>query len=367
MDPVTKELFGKFPRAVGSPEQHIVHSEEEFDAWLDVCGGNNNVYSTISHYGLEGTPLTDKVSLDFDSPMKESAFSETDADDEKIAKMRDRPALAEEVLGDVLEDAREVCRWTKAHNVPCLSVFSGFGFHVHLLYQTEVKAEQKIISTAVMLSEELGLDTLDRVPIGDVHRLMRIPNCQRTYEERPCNHFTVPFTVVEMCGMSIHEMLEASRGPRSVPVGYDRGEMQEYPEYAEKRRGEGVEQKPVETEVETVDENIEIFLEKTLQMPCMVQRILQPDPSQTVRFNASVLLFNCGMTPSQVQNIFAQIGWTNYDPEETERQLKQIYDRKYSDMSCSSLVKEELCVFNSEEERKKECPTYGWSGGSCEF
>ena len=365
MDDVTKALFGRFPRAVGNPSQHVVHTEAEFDDFVDFCSGDKNLYSTISHYGMDGTPLTSMVSLDFDSGWKEAAFGDTDDERAKIKRMREDTELAEKVLGNTLEDTRKVCEWTIENEIPAALILTGFGFHTHLLFATEVRPKRELRSTAMMLEEELGLETLDRMPIGDVHRLMRIPNCPRVYDGRHTGHYTIPLTPEEVCDMSVSEMLELSRNPRDVSIRYDRPEMKVYEGYTHTTNTQTA-HKPIEGYTKPVSDSLEQFVRSVVQLPCMKERIFQPNPSHTVRRNVAVLLFNCGMSPEEVQEIYAKINWRNYDPDVTQRQLEQIYRKRYADMSCETLQKEGLCIYDSDE-RKDQCETYGWSGGQCEY
>jgi DNA primase large subunit len=99
-------------------------------------------------------------------------------------------------------------------------------------------------------------------------------------------------------------------------------------------------------------------------MPCMVQRILQPNPEHEVRLNVAVMLFNVGMTPEDVTNIYGQLGWVDFDRNVTKNYLKDIYRSGYSDMSCRTLREEKLlCV----QDDPSDCSCYGWSGGEVEW
>lgn len=368
MDEVQELLFGKFPRAVGNPHQHFVHSRPEMDAYIDANDGENNLYASISHYTADGVAVTDKVVLDFDSAKKETSFPFTEADDEKIDMMREDMDLAEDVLGEVLREVREVVEWTQEREIPSLAVFTGFGIHFHMLYGETVYPKKQLTSTAVKLQEELGLRTLDRVPIGDVHRIMRIPNCHRTYKGRKCYLRTIPIHPNELLQWEVDDLLEESmeeRIPDNLPNGH-REEMKIYDGYL--RTESDPHKEPIEynEHLDFDDDYIEWLLKEALKLPCMWKRIMQPNPSHDIRRNAAVMLFNYGLEPPEVYDIFQRLNWVDWNSSITKEQLEHIYNNNYADMSCETLQSRGLCVFDKED-REPECPTYEWTGGNQEY
>ena len=110
------------------------------------------------------------------------------------------------------------------------------------------------------------------------------------------------------------------------------------------------------------DEFLASYLEGLLKMPCLYERILQPDPSHMVRFASAIQLFNCGLSVDDVADIFSRLGWVDYDAEVTRKQIEQIYQKRYSAVSCETLRSHELCCFPVDD-AESECPTFGWEGG----
>lgn len=380
MDPVQKLLYGKFPRRVGNPVQWPVHSESELDAVIEECEGERNLYATISHFDLTegGGVVSDKISIDLDSPMKEAAFPRTDRDDEKVMLMREDPELAQEVLGEVVEDARRVAERAEAEQIPLVGVFSGFGIHLHLLYQDQLQARQHLATTVRRYLDELELDTLDIQLIGDVQRILRMPNVRRVYVDADrgesidedthtmaCNLYTIPMTRDEVQDLTVKDLLNWSESPRQIPLpDEERPEMQVYDDYLEERatvRGE------VEVEIDVQNyekQGILNMLKELLQMPCMYERIVQPNPHHMVRFNSAVLLFNAGFTRQEIEEMFMSLGWVDADRKKTRKFLKQIHTRGYADMSCQSIQSLGLCT---RKEDPESCSTYGWGGGQAEW
>lgn len=380
MDEVTKLLYGKFPRRVGNPVQWPVHSESELDAVIEECEGERNLYATISHFDLTegGGVVSDKISIDLDSPMKEAAFPRTERDDEKIMLMREDWGLADEVLGEVCKDAQKIAERAEQEEIPLVGVFSGFGIHLHLLYQEQVQARQHLATTVRKYLDELDLGTLDIQLIGDVQRILRIPNVRRVYVDADrgesitddthtmaCNLYTIPLTRDEVKQITPEDLMVSSKDLRQIPLpDQERPEMQVYDEYLEERatvRGE-VE---VEIDVENYErQGILNMLKELLQMPCMYERIVQPNPHHMVRFNSAILLFNAGFTRQEIEEMFMSLGWVDADRSKTRKFLKQIHKRGYSDMSCQSIQSLGLCMRKEEPE---DCTTYDWSGGKAEW
>lgn len=387
MDPVTTALYGGFPRAVGSPHQWFVHSEEEFDLFYDTASGQRNVYSSVSYIGQSGGPVCDKIFYDFDTPQKRDGevvheeFSNGLSDREKIRIMRDHPDIAQDILGDVLDDARRFVEVSTEDDIPVICVFTGFGLHVHQLYQPEEDPRPEMQSTAYKYVDELGLQTADEAVIGDVQRLARVPNAPRVdttmddnnriVESTPCNLFTIPLLGHELEGLTAHDLVLRARSRRKVepPTGAmnedERPEMQFYKDYEYLARGGVSSPEELEEEVASfVDEDVQWYVKRLLQMPCMATHVLRHNPPHDIRQNFAVMLFNIGFTPRRAHNLISKLGWADYDPDETRKQLDNIYRNGYSDMSCKTLMSRGYCVYADDPD---ECPTEGWSGGKCEW
>lgn len=372
-----KVLFDRFPRAVGCPEQHIVHSEGEFDVFVEAARGHRNAYSSVSWFPVEEDRpvVVDKVSYDFDAPDKESAFPAGFTDHEKVAMMRGDPDVAKEVLMPVCEDVSELVIQSQDDGIPVVGVFSGFGIHVHQLFQPVRDAKQRMATVARRYQDVCDLQTMDPAIVGDHQRILRVPNMKRVHHDSDsppyevavdCGLWTVPLTGREMRQITPEDLLglSTSARPDALSEPSERPEMPLYDDYAV-ADDETFTAPPREVTVdytEVSDEFLAWHLEGALRMPCMVQRALQTggSPAHKVRLNTAVLLFNLGRTPTEVADIFERIGWQNFDRQTTEKQLDQIYSHGYSSMSCSTLRRIGLCVHADDPE---SCPTFGWRGG----
>jgi len=326
-------------------------------------------------------PVLDKVAFDFDSPMKEAAFPGEVTDREKINKMREDPDLCEEVLGDVWEDVEKLIGKCKEEEIPVITVFSGMGFHCHILYQERVNPVEEISTTVNYFVEECDLKTWDRKVRGDVRRVLRVPNAQRMEKVRgtmqSAGVWTIPLSEEDVMSNTIHEILDRASSPKELEM-QDRYKEENRPSM-EVKEGYEVEDPESMATVDLenrdidfeVDEDARWIVERHFEMPCMKERIMRSNPGHMIRFNFAVNMFNFGYKPEEVLNIIRGLNWIDFDEKKTRRFLKQIYSSGYSDYKCETLMRKGYCVYDQESEDYSEdpqdCPAHDWAGGSCDW
>lgn len=395
MDIAQKVLFGDFPRAVGTNQpsgqlrQWVVHSEGEFDVFFDTVNGYKNVYASLSWRPIGGELKLDKVSIDFDTPQKERKEEwpvfggDEPPEDEAIARMRNEEYIADEVLAPVISDAQSMIERSQEYDIPTLAVFSGFGIHVHQFYKEKDNPDKQIDTTGKKYVKELNLKTADMSPIGDVKRVMRVPNAERVHLQmnekgfiestRGCGIYTIPLLPDELMDITASELLEMSTSPRNFnrsDLEYlhpeNRPEMKMFDDYLSTGKVGEVEQKDMRKLDDSAknDDFLNYLLKEYLRMPCMYERIKQPEPDHAVRRNCAVLLFNSGFGPGEVIDLFSRLGWSDWDRSVTSTQVHNIYDNGYADMSCRTLRKEGFCT---RADDPYDCPAFGWSGGMAEW
>ena len=387
MDEIQSLLFGDAPRRVGTPQQHWVWSVDQIDYFIGEVNGRRNVYATLGRLDLAGGPVCDKVLYDLDSPAKAEKDQPGDwkideldglSDDQIIARMRNDDDLAERVLGPVCEEARRLADRSMNDNVPVFGVYTGFGIHIHQLFQPTVSPKVAMSTTHYRYVDVCDLDTWDPKVVGQPDRICRIPNCQRVTnpgpkgvvrDGRPCNLWTIPLTGSELASVDVDWLLDRSHSPREISVSRatERPEMRVWEDH---RTGaedtDATPPRPFTGEKPDFDDDgLRDLLYDLLQMPCMVERLVyDPNPAQEIRVNATVMLLNVGLRPQTIVNLFERVGWIDFDRRTTEYHVKNIYRNGYSDMSCSTLRSRGWCT---RAESPEECPTFGWSGGSPEW
>lgn len=381
MDHWQEALFAPFPRSVGTPSQHMVSTQAGFEVFLDTIEGRLNGYASLSWYPVETDfrPVTDKVAFDLDSPRKEAAFEAGLSDGEKIERMRQDPDLADRVLGEVCEDVQSLAQVSREEGVDVVGVYSGFGVHFYQLYAPTSAPEGKLASTARRFADKADVRTLDDAPVGDAERILRVPNVRRvddpwptdpSRDGEPCDLVCVPLTGDELAELTPRDLLAWSREPRCPPLpDVSRPEMEHWPSYADQnpRTQLDADQKELAEGVDPsllTEDGLEWLLSELLQLPCMYERLLQPNPAHEVRRNSAVVLFNAGLTPREVEDLYARLGWADWNREVTRKHLEQLYESGYSDMTCRSIRSLGLCT---RDDDPSDCRTYGWAGGRPEW
>lgn len=369
LDAVNAELFGETPRVVGlvgkeipkhRRDQFPVFGRTSFEMFLSANYAERNMYTRVSHIGETGRSVVDKVFLDLDVD-KPDDVSEAELFD----RMLDDRMVADDVLGEAIADTRAAARWIRDRGWPVIGVFSGLGMHIHVLTKPRVEPKEELKTMAKKIEAEAGLSTLDSKGTreGDYNRLCRLANYPRIGEQgEMVGIYTIPLTLDELCEVEAIKLLELARTPRSITLPKKhRPEMRVYEEYNGREGAERGEVEPV-GEIGEVGDEIQALLESTIQMPCMVERIQSRNPDHRVRYNCAVLMFNAGMTVDQVQSIFSRLGWVDYDPKETRKQLKSIWYGDTGTIGCFTLQERDLCL-PEYDDPQAECGTYGYDGG----
>lgn len=403
MDSAQQLLFGEFPRAMGvtTPDydkmeltQYLVHSATEFDAVIEKTGGGRNLYSSLSVYqpvreggDFEGCAVqADKVSFDFDSPAKadpddynvgedvprweHSAIPDNAPDYRVIEKMRDDADILHAVLGEICDDVRRLATASIEEDIPIIGVFSGFGIHLHQLYQSTMsRPGDKMGSTCRKWVSELTLATADEQASGKPYRIMRIPNIERIShtenQDVETGLYTVPLKAAELAEIEPSELLDLSASPRSN-IGSEPGsrpQLKVEEDYLGPGYEDGVGQekmRPIPDQT-GAEEFAETLVKEITVMPCVYERALGRNPPNDVRVKLGIMFLNAGYTPEKITDIIARLNWVDFDRETTLYQLKQLKRSGKGDWSCKTMQAKGLCTRADE---KQSCPTYGYQGGN---
>lgn len=355
-------LFDGFPRKGGTPRKFTLFNRDHFDYLVSDVNNYSNVYCSISRMPPSG-PYSDKVSFDLDAKIADYITDSGVPEPVLFREMRESQYLRQRILKPVAEDMNKLAQTAVAEEIPAVGVYTGLGVHVHFLYQEAQRPTNEMLSTANKFVSELGLETSDSQVIGDIVRILKIPNTKRWSEGDFCGIWTVPMTRDEMMMFGPGDLLEISRNPRVPPVSGlqdDRPEMQVYEDYL-RRTGGTVPHIPLAEEGNISDDS-EFILEEVLHLPpCIEERALTNNPHHKVRYNLAIHLFNAGFTKSEAHDIIRGLKWSNYDPEMTKKQLKSIWHGNKTDNSCRTLYSEGLC---RRLEAPRDCRTYGWKGGN---
>jgi len=374
MNTATEILCNGWPRTVAASEdgvlkQTYVHGESEFDLFFNSNRPDKNLYFNIARMRQDMRPVTGLVPFDFDSPLKNSLFEEGTSDAEKISKMREDEEIASEILGEVWSDVQSLVGECWERGIPVISVFSGLGVHSYLLFQEETEPTEKKASTSMHYVEECDLSTWDRQIVTDTKRILRIPNSQRVDENGPAGAWCIPMTEPEVLNNNVHDLLSRCSQPKDISFHSryeeaNRPTLQVYDDVDLDDGNTGTVE--IKGDVE-VPENVKYIINSCIPLPCVRERFLSSNPHHMIRFTGTVLLYQVGFKPKEVQEIISQIGWIDYDRKVTKKMTENIWKSKYSELSCSRLQSLGLCVYNSNFEQysneKEDCETHRYKSG----
>jgi len=191
---MTNELLASFsgnmfPRGAGNPyrrnsfgEYYILNSVEDMEAFVKMCD-ETNCYMTVYSYTEYTQTNRDKYSavistIPFDFDDKES-------------------------LVDAFNDMKKLLAWCKRHDIQPRVQFSGSkGFHLFIdLKPVKLNHPQEVLRKFVYeLNKAASLDSLDMMVIGDLERIIRIPNTIHKSSGKYCiplNPKFIPFLKIE--------------------------------------------------------------------------------------------------------------------------------------------------------------------------
>lgn len=366
--------------------QYLVHSEQEFEGVVDKVSGERNLYSSLSTYvpvkrntEFQGCAIkSGKVSFDFDSSAKapEEADYRWDhptipkeaSDNEVVQKMKSDSDVRQAVLKDVCHNVRELAEDCIDKEIPIFGVFSGFGIHVHQLWEpTMSRVSDKMLSTVNKWVSELGLSCADERASGRPFRIMRVPNIERIChdEEIGTGLYTIPLKAAELARIEPEMLVDLSLSPRPE-IGSEpdsRPQMKVHEDYLGPGYDEGVGQEkmrpiPEKTPAEQLAQKI---IKETVQMPCVYERAFGRNPPNDVRVKLGIMLLNAGYSVNEATELIGRLNWVDFDRETTQYQLKKLKQSGKGDWSCKTMQAKGLCT---RADKKEECPTYGYQGGN---
>jgi len=305
-DPLLMELFYPFKRTVGlyrSP----VSSYSQFKDYVDRNNGIRDCFCSVYPSNL----VVDKIFIDIDNK----------------THPKDVVDVAARLFESILYKGVRV--------VPTFSGRKGF----HIIIRTEKLSPQDCpnlkgvlkAASVVLIASAMGEDPKDLArgglssyvdprTIGDLQRIMRIPNTLRPPDNKL---WCVPLPTC-FPSMSIDDILEYASEPhiQSYPetrlanlVELAKPIISEFPDIAVA---------PYTTPVVDVGEGLlSASVIRKLMRPCLWNRINDPNPSHDVRLAATADLLNLGYSPDQLVEFYSRLGWVDFSHELTAKAVKR--------------------------------------------
>jgi hypothetical protein len=314
LDPLTLQLFGKFPREVGIRSN--VYTLEAFQKYLLQNEGVSDCYTSI--YTLNGE--VDKLFYDFDGH------------------------------AGGLDDAKRVYKWLVSEGHSVAAIASGKkGIHIYVLLKA-VPTTKEFLTQATwgILKEVFGEDytktTADPHCIGDIRRISRIPNTRRP----PLNTTWCTPLPPEFVKYSWANIIQWTKSPHEFTATYTPTQtIRDLPL---------VDLSEVRSITPTL--NVDIgkptnsneFLKNILR-PCLYNAITVPNPLHISRVASTADLFqNYRFSPDQITDFYEQLKWLDWNRQTTLFQIRSCQHLK--SFSCGRLRGIGICMY----ENKHDCP-----------
>lgn len=318
-------LFGIFPRDTGIPNPFQKNSfyrkevtcKKDFQRYLALMSGSSRG-TYVSVYDNNDKVIVDKFVFDLDSNDLGEAFAEVD------------------ILCSRLHDK----------NISYAVIFSGKkGFHVWGLLESMKLQRDIALYYLRNLHESFigGLKTIDSSIIGDIRRMIRVPNSLN--DGRYCT--PLPF---EFRKMSIEEILDYSKTQHSLHFfpGEPKTIQELVGNISVPQRSSRKEFKD-EIKISSIP-SMEILEE--LIRPCVIKEVQKPHPCVEARLSFVSEMMFASFRPKQILDIIRELNWDDFDVRYTEYQIKWIFGKKLKPYSNSKLKEAFGC----------EDTTYYWWG-----
>lgn len=337
IDDITKQLFCRVPREVGNPKRSLVSSLNEIDRFVT---NNSNKTDQVFISLYPSNFIIDKVLFDMD-------------------------------FGDnVLTETKHLYSYFLENDYPCIPVVSGLKgsrklphYHLYLLTKPRIygqDAKLLLYKTAYRIIEDVFGEFIEKLMdesgkqkrvilvdghvispdpacIGDIRRLVRIPNTPRLSSPKTfCTYLPNDFPK-----MSEKEIIEYSLTTHQLPMPI----FDSYPlltdfEYDLNKVRVLTPRSVVASSITIPDGNTNKYL-KAILRSCIYRAITHIHPTHTVRVIAVVDLHVLGIPDDQIVSLLSTLGWEDFNEQITRHFLS--YCKKYKSYSCSKLKEIGVC------------------------
>ena len=330
-------IFGRFPRVLGlkskSKFRRIkINSFEELVSYIYKYNSIADLYSSIYDlfYGI------DKIVFDLDSPNIQDAYVDTC------------------LLVDKL----------KSDKIPYLIVFSGQkGFHVYALfkYWRPPNKDTAIVANRALYHyflSEVNLKTVDVKLIGDVSRVIRIPNTKHTKTGR----YAIPLPPSMCDELTVSDIISMSRDPKPIIIAH--GVLRDPREYIDLSSMYAREYATAEkldlaghSIPKTKREVIEML--KPIIRPCILYIVSRdPEPPHDIRTYFVEELVWLGYSVDEIVDIIRRLNWIDLNERITRYHVNKIYEKIVKEgrlfpPTCKTLRDKGYCL-------RDKCPTGEW-------
>lgn len=296
-------IFDRFPREIGL-HRKIIYNQKQFRDYITKNNGITDCYT--SAYSTDF--LIDKIFFDFDG---KNSFDET------------------KTLYQFL---------TKEKKFTVIPVISGMkGFHLYQLVKPDYYSKQELTIASYSLVYEVfdKIKALDTHVLGDIRRLVRIPNTLRPPENKNwCSYLPQYFDE-----LSEWEVFEYQKAPHNFNY-----KINTIPNLRSLMKKEitfsSIDEIKDEKPVKVINHNILNYIR-----PCLIKPLEMPNAPHTIRLAVTIDLIHAGLSDYEIFGLYKELGWNDFEPETTLHYIKAIRNKGYKPYSCKKLRLLGLCHY----------------------
>jgi len=321
-----REVMALSSKKIG--KRSMIYSVKELERFARKYSGTHDPFvSTFSFDGEVGSAVIDKFLYDFDNEHDPYAL--------KFAK------------------------WLYDNEIPYIPVGTYFDrYHIYVLIHPQQMTPSELHTAQMSLIEQAGCyikvknengngeyfqPMTDTHIIGDIRRLVRIPNTARYPKEKGdpikvyCTYLPIKF--FEMPKNDIYTYLKQYNTIPDSP--FPLKPLEEIIKPIDKRFRSSVrERNDIEIELEYIPDDPYLQLIQRLLRPCIFKALMGPEPRHFIRLAATIDLRDLAFREIEIYDIYSRIGWLDFeDGSICEYQIGDIFGKRshYRRYSCKSL------------------------------
>lgn len=303
------------PNWFGNPARHYIKTKDELVKFFKANNGINPLFYSV--YGVEN--IIDRVFFDFDG---EESF----------------------------EDVRRLVLYLYKNNIKHTILFSGRGFHVYVIVKKYIPKNKKatLLNFQHYIIAENQLYKVDKVVIGDISRLARIPNSINQKSGLYCVYLSID----EVLNLEFKDIKKLAVRPRDY---FDEsGELFDISKFdideeSDKKEYNNIFNKSTNNfnikklSKEDFNNIVEVF------PPCIKNFINEYDGSGSFykkRFDMILYLRDIGFDLEVITNfLYTLMDENKFKKVMQEERIDRVFNKDYSSPACNTLKIDFECVY----------------------
>jgi len=297
-------MFKEIPRWVGFPNQVYVTSDFARDSLVSKFNGKTPCFMSTFVFPTKQTMIVDRATFDIDSKLS---------------------------LRIPYNDTKKLKGFAEKNDIPHIEIFSGGkGFHFYIFFKPEEGNEEtksKLYSMQDSIVRHLKVEAIDRPTIGRLHWLIRIPTTIYVNGKGEKNGNYCRYIEPEEFDKGLDHILKIVKEPGELPKKPNAKQSMDeicelIPNYKERKVFDGI-----QTDFDLEQGGILTPRICALGVPCLQADIIDNEPSELVRMEATCFLKFLGYRDISIIAFYKTLKWRDWDYRKTEYKVGKMKPR----------------------------------------